>query len=86
MITCIKITLSYARKREKEGRRVNALFGDVDLLRSFQRFALLLDSANQYGYHKKSQFSLKRIQVSKTRRTERSFNPAVDNAVIHWYF
>ena len=49
MITCIKITLSYERKREKEGRRVNALFGDIDLLRSFQRFALLLDSANQLG-------------------------------------
>ena len=46
MITCIKITLSYAGKRQKEGRRVNALFGDIDLLRSFQRFALLLDSAN----------------------------------------
>ena len=30
MITCIKITLTYARKRAKEGRRVNALFGEID--------------------------------------------------------
>ena len=31
--------LDSARKREKERRRVHALFGDIDRLRSFQRFA-----------------------------------------------
>ena len=31
--------LDSARKREKERRRVYALFGDIDRLRSFQRFA-----------------------------------------------
>ena len=35
--------LDSARKREKERRRVHTLFGDIDWLRSFQRF----DAASQ---------------------------------------
>ena len=58
-----------ARKREKEGRRVHTLFGDIDLLRSFQRFALLLDSANQQSILKGRTLNvgLKSFSVVKKR-------------------